>query len=61
MVICAEHAALQERPEAFNRVRVDLATDVFALRVIDRLVAESAPHGVVGVGRIGRDQFRTGR
>ena len=39
-LINALHAALEDAEIAFNRVRVDAATPVFAERVIDRSVAQ---------------------
>src|ERR1700733_2478217 len=38
VVICADYAALQEAPERFDVVRVDLAANVFASLVIDGFV-----------------------
>src|SRR6185437_10082276 len=35
---CADDAALDDRPEAFNRVGVDCTNDVFAFRMLDDLV-----------------------
>ena len=44
MAICAEDAALHQRPEAFDGVRVNVARHVDASRVVDRFV---------GVARLG--------
>lgn len=50
-------AALEERPEILNRVRVDVATHVLAY-VIDDFVAVGSTNRLVGVQFIGYDQFR---
>jgi hypothetical protein len=41
LVIGPDDAALDERPEALNRVRVDRANDVLANSVVNRLVREA--------------------
>ena len=38
VMVRSDDAALEQRPERFNRVRVDIATDVLASRVPDKLV-----------------------
>src|SRR5580693_5644018 len=39
LVECADHAALEDAPKAFNRVGVNRADDIFVVRVTDDLVA----------------------
>ena len=39
----SNHAALDQRPEAFNRVRVDSADDVLAVVVVNRLCGKTEP------------------
>jgi hypothetical protein len=39
-VECADHAALEDRPKAFNRISVHSANDVLALAVVNRGVLE---------------------
>jgi hypothetical protein len=51
-VKCADNAALEDRPEAFNRVRVDDAVDVLALGVIDHTVREI--HAELAIAATGR-------
>ena len=52
----ADHTALEDRPEAFNRVRVHGADDVFASRVLDHLVRRIALKRGVGRMGVGREQ-----
>lgn len=40
LVIGPYHPALQDRPEAFNRIRVDCADDVLPLAVIDQAIVD---------------------
>ena len=43
VVVDAVAAALQDRPDAFNAVRVGSATRVLASRMIDGIVTEEQP------------------
>lgn len=57
LVECTDYAALQNRPEAFNRVRVDRTDDVLMRVVIDRLMREFLFQIVAITGpRVGREQ-----
>jgi hypothetical protein len=38
LVECADYAALEDRPEAFNRIRVDRTDNVLLAVTIDRLM-----------------------
>jgi hypothetical protein len=48
LVVRADHAALEQRPEAFNRVGVDCADHVLLGGVVDGLVREGFAKPVVG-------------
>jgi hypothetical protein len=56
VVICPDDSALQERPEVFDVVRVNLAAHVFTCFVIDGLVREGLPQIAITAAFIGGDQ-----
>ena len=58
VMVCAYDTALEERPEVFDVVRVNLAAHIFALTVADRIVREAHRVQVAVSGKIiGRDQI----
>jgi hypothetical protein len=57
VVIGADHAALEQRPEAFDAVRMDNAPDVLAPAMIDSLMMQAASHIVVSLVLVGRQQL----
>jgi hypothetical protein len=52
----ADDAALDEGPEAFDRVRVDRADDVLALGMVDRRMLDAVRQVVVGASVIVREE-----
>ena len=62
VVIAAHDAAFQQRPERFNRVRVNRAGHVLVLTVIDGLVNEAvAAQMAIAAMLIGSNQLRACR
>src|SRR5579872_4500078 len=58
LVIGSHDAALQQRPERFNRLGMDDAANVFALAVLNDFVRTPAiGHRIVAVRFIGHDQI----
>src|SRR6266851_8550969 len=64
LVVASHNSALEQAPEAFNRVRMRRADNVLALTVIDGLVDETMrakmPVSGVFIGRDQRDFLRDG-
>ena len=56
LMIGADHATLQQRPEALDVVGVDISAHVFAFAVIDGLVMYAFVEIPIGRILIGRDQ-----
>src|SRR5712691_10417305 len=56
LVECSDDAALEDRPEAFNRVGVDRANDVLAQRVVDDAVRVSGVQPAIPNPLIGAKQ-----
>ena len=60
VMIAAHDAAFEQRPERFNRIRVNRADNVLVMAVIDGFVNEAMTAQVAIAGMfIGRDQLRT--
>jgi hypothetical protein len=56
VVIGADNSAFQECPEAFDVVRVNLATDVFTLRMLNGFMADATSEMVVALVLVGGDE-----
>ena len=56
IVIGADHATLEKRPERFNVVRVHFATHVFTLTVTNRLMRIGGRQKPITTVLVGRDQ-----
>src|SRR3954452_22827548 len=56
LVEAADNAALEDRPETLNRIRVDCADNVLLGAVVDRPVREVDPQVVIGRVFVGGDQ-----
>jgi len=56
LVEAADNATLEDRPEAFNRVRVDRANNVLAVAVLHGEVREILPEVAVSAALIGSQQ-----
>src|SRR5947209_836197 len=52
----ADNAALEDRPKAFDAIRVYEAVDVFAKRVLDIGVWVFWPQALIGMIVVGREQ-----
>jgi hypothetical protein len=56
LVIGADHAALNQRPETFDRIGVDCADDILPLGMVDHAVRELAVQTLVSNPLIGAEQ-----
>jgi hypothetical protein len=56
VVIRADNATLEQRPERFNRIGMDFTAHIFAARMSDRFMREVTANIVIGLVLIGRDQ-----
>ena len=56
VMVCSHHATLQQRPEVFEVLSMNLAAHVLALRMVHSFMAETAMQMFVSNILIGRDQ-----
>jgi len=61
LVVGANHATLEQRPERFNRVCVDRSDHILLFGMVDGLVIVGAAEIPVGTAFIGRQQARIAR
>jgi hypothetical protein len=57
VVVSAEHSTLEQRPERFDAVRMDLAANVFAVAVLNDFVQHRPFQVAIARVLIGRDQL----